>query len=125
MKRHRRSFHDFGHAHELRFSCYRRFQFFRAERTSQWLKDSIDFARLNESFLLWAYVFMPDHIHLLILSTSRNTDMGNIFKAIKSPMARRALRFIKEHSPEWLPKLTRTRGKKLEHLFWQSGGGYD
>ena len=33
--------------------------------------------------------------------------------------------YIKEHAPEWLPRLTRVRGQKTEHLFWQSGGGFD
>ena len=125
MKPHRRSFHEFGHAHELTFSCYRRFPFFKVERTCEWLQEAIESARVSESFLLWAYVFMPDHIHLLILPASDDADIARILKSIKGPVGRRALRYVKEHSQEWLPKLARTRGQKREHLFWQSGGGYD
>ena len=28
-------------------------------------------------------------------------------------------------APNWLPRITRQRGDKIERLFWQSGGGYD
>ncbi len=35
------------------------------------------------------------------------------------------MQYLQKHEPQWLPKLTRTRGKKTERLFWQSGGGYD
>lgn len=51
--------------------------------------------------------------------------MGKILRAIKAPTAIKAIQFIKQNSPEWLPKITRQRGRKEERLFWQSGGGYD
>ena len=124
-KRHRHSFHERGHAHELTFSCYRRFPFFKVERTCLWLKEAIDSARSAHSFHLWVYVFTPDHIHLLIFPTAENANISDILKAIKSPVARKAIKYLKENSPEWLPKITRRRGNKQERLFWQSGGGYD
>lgn len=55
-----------GHSHELTFSCFRRFAFLKAERTCQWLADAIQTARVKHSFDLWAYVFMPDHVHLIV-----------------------------------------------------------
>jgi hypothetical protein len=45
--RHRQNFNDPGDAHELTFSCYRGYQFMRAERTCQWLATSIDIARVS------------------------------------------------------------------------------
>jgi putative transposase len=35
------------------------------------------------------------------------------------------LAYLEEHAPHWLPRVTRKRGRKIERLFWQSGGGYD
>ena len=32
---------------------------------------------------------------------------------------------IRLHAPEWLPRITRRRGQRVERLFWQSGGGFD
>jgi hypothetical protein len=56
---HRKAINTPGHAHELTFSCYHRFQFLKAERTCQWLAEAIQTARVKDSFDLWAFVFMP------------------------------------------------------------------
>lgn len=51
--------------------------------------------------------------------------MAGMLKAIKSPVGRRAIAHLETHRPDWLPRLTRRRGGRVERLFWQSGGGYD
>lgn len=124
-RQHRKNINEPGHAHELTFSCYHGFQFFKAERTCQWLSDSIEITRQEWNFDVWAFVFMPEHIHLLIFPRVKTYDMANIRKAIKSPVATQAIQYIQENTPEWLPRITRQRGQKTERLFWQSGGGYD
>ena len=40
-RRHRCNFNEPGHAHELTFRCYRRFPFFKAERTCPWLAGAV------------------------------------------------------------------------------------
>src|SRR5580704_4138475 len=124
-RRHRRTFNEPGHAHALTFSCYHSYHFLAAERTCRWLAGAIDAARKRYKFQLWAYVFMPDHAHLLVFPSREQHNIAAIRKAIKSPVAKRAVRFLEEHEPAWLPRITRRRGQKVEHLFWQSGGGYD
>jgi putative transposase len=124
-RRHRRNFNEPGHAHELTFSCYHRYQFLKAERTCNWLKEEIDAARVQFDFALWAYVFMPEHVHLIVWPRRAQYDIAEIRTAIKAPVGRKALRHVKRHAPHWLPRLTRVRGDRTEHLFWQSGGGFD
>jgi putative transposase len=124
-RRHRRNCNEPGHAHKLTFSCYHRYQFLNSERTCQWLADAIEQARTELRFDLWAFVFMPEHAHLLIYPREKVYDIADIRKAIKSPVARLGIAFLEEHAPEWLPRITRRRGDKVERLFWQSGGGYD
>ncbi|MCA9055420.1 MAG: hypothetical protein KDA75_16380 [Planctomycetaceae bacterium] len=58
-RRHRRNINEPRQAHELTFSCYRRFPFLKAERTCQWLADSLDRARKELDFAVWAWVFHP------------------------------------------------------------------
>ena len=82
----RRAFNESGHAHELTFTCYRRFPFLKAERTCQWLADEIDEARRQHDFALWAYVFMPEHVHLMIYPRRYEYDMEVLLKAIKQPV---------------------------------------
>ena len=59
-QRRRHSFNLPGHAHELTFSCYRRFPFLRAERTCLWLVDAIQAARVQHDFDVWAFVYMSE-----------------------------------------------------------------
>jgi len=138
-------------------------------------------ARQAQPFWLWAYVFMPEHIHLIVyplplsvpgveameeasevgretvdegrvpgvesgrpagggLNTANNgptrlhprhtastqvCNISTIVHAIKQPVGHKAIAYLKAHAPQWLPRITRRRGKRTERLFWQSGGGYD
>jgi REP-associated tyrosine transposase len=123
--RRRKSFNILGHAHELTFSTYQRYPFFKSDGCCQWLAEAIDVARQRQNFLLWAYVFMPDHIHLIVYPKSEHHDMGRILEAIKRPVGVKAISYLKKSSPLWLKRLTRQRGSRTERLFWQSGGGYD
>jgi putative transposase len=121
----RKSFNIYGHAHELTFSCYHRYPFFKANRCCRWLAEAIDIARHRQNFSLWAFVFMPDHIHLIILPRADHYDMGRILENIKRPVGVKAIRHLELTASSWLAKLTRNRGQRTERLFWQSGGGYD
>lgn len=122
---HRRNYNDPGHSHELTFSCYHRFPFFKAERTCYWLADSINAARIKYDFEVWAYVIMPDHIHLVIHPRLADYDIASIRQAIKEPVARLALAWLEENAPEWIPKLTVQKSGRARRHFWQTGGGYD
>ncbi len=121
----RRSFDEPGHTHELRFSCYRRLRLLSSERTCTWLARAIDEARARWQFGLWAYVFMPEHVHLIVRPHGPDLRMAAVLKAIKQPVGRRAFLYLEAHAPRWLPRLTRERNGRTERLFWQPGGGYD
>lgn len=114
-----------GHAHELTFSCYHGYPFLRAERTCTWFAEAIEAARKEYDFALWAYVFMPEHAHLLIYPRQPVYDISAILKAIKEPVGRKAIGHLTKHAPDWLPRITVRRGKRVERRFWQAGGGYD
>jgi putative transposase len=121
----RHTFNEPGHAHELTFSCYSGFPFLNSERTCLWLADSINQARKNLNFALWAFVFMPEHVHMIVYPRDPIYEVEDIRKAIKEPVARKAIRHFAQHSPQWSPRITRRRGERTERLFWQSGGGFD
>jgi putative transposase len=97
----------------------------RAERTCRWLATSIDAARVSLEIDIWAFVFMPEHVHLIVHPRQPVYDIAVIRQAIKEPMGRDAFCYLRRHAPGWIPRLTRRRGKCVEHMFWQSGGGYD
>jgi putative transposase len=122
---HRRSYNDPWHAHMLTFTCYHRFRFLKSDRTCGWLAEAIETARNELDFALWAFVFMPEHAHLVVCPRRTVYEVSSILKAIKSPVGRRAIEYLEASAPEWLPRVTRRRGARSEQLFWQSGGGYD
>jgi len=126
VRKQRVSINEPGHAHELTFSCHQRLGLLSKDRTRQWLIESLDRARKKLNFELWAYVIMPEHVHILLLPQQAEYEMAAILKAIKQSVARRAVRFLKQNSPHWLERLKVTRpGGRVEHRFWQQGGGYD
>ena len=125
QQQHRQNYNDSGHAHELTFCCYHGFKFLQGERTCRWLADSIEEARVNQHFDLWAYVFMPEHVHLILHPIEMEYDIADIKKAIKGPVGGKAIKYLQTEAPTWIPRITRKRGKKTERLFWQSGGGFD
>ena len=89
------------------------------------MADAINSARKKLDFRLWAYVFMPEHVHLLVFPARKEYDIARIRGAIKSPVAKQAIAYLEEHVPAWIPRITRRRGDDVERVFWQSGGGYD
>lgn len=124
-QRRRRSYNVPGHAHELTFTCYHRFPFLKADRTCRWLAEAIALARKELDFDVWAFVFMPDHVHLIVRPRRNEYEMRQILAAIKLPVAKRAIRYLEKKKSPWLDRLTRQRGERIERLFWQSGGGFD
>jgi putative transposase len=120
-----KAYNDPGHAHELTFSCYRRYPFLSKERTCQWLAAEIEKARRELKYWLCAYVFMPDHAHLIVCPQEKVYDDSEFLKRVKERVSRKAVQYLKRESPEWLARIRVPRGDKIEHHFWQPGRGHD
>jgi putative transposase len=114
-----------GHAHYLTFSCFRNQAFLNGQRTRRWLIDAIVAARKKHPFDLWAWVIMPEHVHLLVFPHDR-TRVSEILSAVKIPVAKRAGGWVRREAPEFLPRMldVQPTGKRVVR-FWQRGGGYD
>jgi putative transposase len=113
-----------GHAHELTFSCYMSRPFLARERTCQYLVDAVNAATEKHEFDLWAYVFMADHVHLVVCPRQEVYSISTILLAIKQPVSQRAIRYLREHNPAGLRVLA-TGQQARPYRFWQKGGGYD
>ena len=113
-----------GHAHELTFGCYHNQAFLAAERPCKYLVDSIVASREKYEFDLWAYVFMLNHVHLLICPRTADYSISSILLSIKQPVSRKAIDHLKENNPGGLKSLA-THQIHRPYRFWQKGGGYD
>lgn len=112
-----RGYNDPRHAHELTFSCFHRLPFLSKERTCQWLAEAILEAKRDVSYSLWAYVFMPNHVHLLVRPQLVEYDDSEFLKLIKEPVSRKAVEFLRQESPDWLSRIAVKRGDRTEHHF--------
>ena len=121
----RRRFDEVGQARELIFSCYRRYPVLNRDRTRRWFLEELEAARKDWSFDLWAYVLMPEHVHLLIYPRGSKPEAGKIAGQIKEAVARRAIAYFEAHAPAWLLRITVREGERTRRRFWQPGGGYD
>ncbi|MGR3293013.1 MAG: REP-associated tyrosine transposase [Candidatus Scalindua sp.] len=113
------------HAHFLTFSCYQQFQLLSRKHTRHWLIEAIVNAKEKYKYALWAYVIMPEHVHLLVYSMIEKYNISSFLKTLKQSVARKAKHYLNENNPAWLNKLTVKRGSKNVFRFWQSGPGYD
>jgi putative transposase len=141
VEKRRRRYNEFGQPRELTFSCYHQCAFLSRPRTCEWFREALEAARDKYHFQVWAYVVMPEHVHLLVypgthlpsegaieLATSNSPnpgDMSRFLQAVKEPVARKAIAFLKAESSAWLERLRVREGKRIRHRFWQPGGGYD
>ncbi|HUU09691.1 MAG TPA: hypothetical protein VM431_04040 [Phycisphaerae bacterium] len=126
VKRRRRKRYDVpGHAHYLTFSCWRNQPLLARERPRAWLLESLDAARGVHRFDLWAWVIMPEHVHLLLLPAD-GVGVGAILRSVKQPVAKAAVSWVRQHRPQWLPRMLdlQPSGRRA-YRFWQPGGGYD
>lgn len=65
---------------------------------------------------------MPEHVHLLIKPRRFDYRIKTILAAIKQPVGRRAIGWLRDHDPSFLSKLAEGVDRVR---FWQRGGGYD
>ena len=121
-----RHFNVPGHAHLLTFSCYRRMALLTNDLWRAWLSTSIDRALARYGVDLIAFVYMPEHIHLLVFPRPDVYDISRVLYAIKRPFSFRIKQHLEEQKSALLRKLTvRTRPDTLAFRFWQEGGGHD
>jgi putative transposase len=121
-----RRFNDSGHAHALTFSCFRGRAFLSRDRSRHWMLEAIRRARDVHQFHLWAYVLMPEHVHLLILPLSATYRISAILSSLKQPVAKKAVRYVRACAPTFLDLMRDRQPDGTETFcFWQRGGGYD
>ena len=115
-----------GDAHELTFSCYRRYKLFSKEYVRKLFLKSLAEARKKWRFEVWAYVIMPSHVHLLLHPLSNSYNISSIIKDIKQPVSRAVLKQLRQNAPGTLKLLLHSeKDGKPRYCFWQPGKGYD
>jgi putative transposase len=69
---------------------------------------------------------MPEHIHVLLWPQEPVYEIRLIRTALKVPVQRKALAFLRSSAPAFLEQLRDEQPNGVVHYrFWQRGGGYD
>lgn len=119
-------YHEPGHLHELTFSCFRRLPLLTNEEWRWQLARCLDDAGKRESLSLTAFVFMPDHVHLLVVAETDNPSIDRYLARVKQPFAKHIRSVLEASRSPLLKQLTiRERPGKHCFRFWQEGPGYD
>lgn len=110
--------------HALTFSCHKRKPLLTKHRTRQYFCDAVIRAKATHGFHVWAYVIMPEHVHLLLWFPHEDYVIADALKSIKQSVARRAVRYLRINNPGGLRVLA-TGDPKKPYAFWLDGGGFD
>ena len=120
-----RHYDEPGHAHFLTFSCYRRMPLLSKDRSRHWFIDALETARTKDSFDLWAWVIMPEHVHVLVWPREPDYETETIVADLKRPVGQDAISWLRQHCPAFLERLTVKNANRTYHRFWQAGPGQD
>ena len=98
---------------------HNRLRVFQTDRMREILCRAVDEARRSGGFLLFAYVIMLDHMHLL---TSRPSTTANVLRFLKGITARRIIDYLKIGGYDIsLSKLRhQERERKYKYSLWQT-----
>ena len=83
--------------------------------------ENLNFYRNKFGFRLWAYVIMPEHMHLMIRLADK-CDLSKIMEEFKRYTSKQILTQLKEDKKFHLIKLFAiTNPRKEKHIVWEEG----
>lgn len=118
-------YHHPGHCRELTFYCYQRLPLLTDDQPRAMLSQSIERACAAQGWALTAFVYMPEHVHLLVYPLNSEARIDGFLRAVKRPFSFRMKQWLQENQSPLLQKLTVQRPEGATFRFWQAGGGYD
>lgn len=119
-------YHEPGDLHELTFSCYHRLPLLTNDPWRRILARSIDEAGNLTGIQLAAFVFMPEHVHLLVVPSPSEPEIDRYLALIKQPFSKSIKQQLLGSKSSLIKRLTvQERPGKNSFRFWQEGAGYD
>ncbi len=87
-----------GQRHFITTSCFDRLPYLASHNAAQTFEHALEEARRKYQFLLFGYVVMPEHVHLLI-SEPPTHPLSTILGALKRSVSKQ-----RPEAPFWLPR---------------------
>jgi putative transposase len=119
-------YHEPGDLHELTFSCYHRMPLMTNDAWREELARSIEEAGHKTCICLAAFVFMPEHVHLLVVPEYPRPAIDEYLALAKQPFSKFVKGVLLETRSSLIDQLmVEERPGKTCFRFWQEGPGYD
>ncbi len=83
-------YHQTGQSHFLTFSCYHRRQLLTSDASRATFETALERVRRSFCLRIYAYVVMPEHVHLLLNEPEREI-LADVMKSLKQGVARRLI----------------------------------
>lgn len=109
---HRKRFETPGQARLLTFSTFHRLPYLEPAWVRDLFVDHLALTRDRLGFQLYAWVVMPDHVHLLLLPDTTVANTSRILSALKTRTSTKIAGQLREN------------GEPVVRI-WQRGGGHD
>lgn len=118
-------FHSKQSAYFISFATVYWLDIFTRQEYFNVLEESIDFCRKEKGMEVFAYCFMPSHVHLIFRSSNENPS--GLIRDFKGFTARKLIKAIEENPQEsrkeWLLWMMERAGKNKSNVkqrqFWQ------
>ncbi|MEX1040335.1 MAG: transposase [Pirellulaceae bacterium] len=121
-----RHYEGVPHLHELTFSTYRRIPLLTNDPWRRILAKELNAACEAEQYGLVAFVFMPEHVHLLVLPQHDLPRVSQLLGRTKRQTSIEIKEILVKHRSPLLKRLTvRERPDRTCFRFWQEGPGFD
>ena len=121
-----RRYHGAGDLHLFTFNCYQRLALLTDPRVLCDLSRRIDKALLLHKCKLIAFVYMPEHVHMLVRPSQPMFESEVFLKSFKQPLSRFVHRLWETENDPALPRLmVHYPDRRQTFRFWQQGGGHD
>jgi len=112
-------FEGTGEPRFLTFSCFQRRPFLQSDRARGWYLAGLKKAVAKHDVALWAWVLMPEHVHLVIWPRELSFEASDFLWSFKQSVANRAGNFLRKEKPDYWNSRTEP------FHFWQDGPGFD
>ena len=122
----RRAWNTPGDAHFITYSCLNRWPLLTRKQSRLWVISAMELVRIEFNVDLWAYVIMPEHVHVLLRPRSTPYQMERILTGLKRPVSDSAKQYLRQTGDQqWLKRLSIEYPSRTLFRFWQPGGGFD
>ena len=107
-------------ARALNFACFRNQEFLSSPRACGRRAESVTRALVEHQVDLWAFGFMPSHVHLLVFPRSDGPSMAHFLASVKKSAARKAI--ARAPAPALLSRMPDKQPTgNVADRFWQRG----